>query len=146
MAIDSTIPIRRGMLQLAKANTALIAIVPAARIYPQATPAKPTFPFIRSGAPSSVPVRASCVDGGEWTVAMHGFTKPRMTGNKIAETAEDYAGRLGAALASALDGRIITLSNGTGRITWLGSQLLQDPDEAECFHTIQNFRVRAITG
>lgn len=145
MAIDSTIAIRRGMLALAKSDATLTAIVPVARIYPQTTPAKPTFPFIRSGGPSVVPVRASCVDGGEWTVAMHVFAKDRISGGKRVETAEDYAGRAGSALASALDGKAITLPGGRASILWTGAQLLQDPEEAACFHSVQNFRVRAIT-
>lgn len=146
MAIDSTIAIRRGMLALAKADSPLLAIVPAVRIYPQTTPATPTFPFIRSGAPSAVPVRATCVDGGEWNVAMHGFAKDRKAGATVVETAEDYAGRIGSALAAALDGRVIALTNGRATIRWTGSQLLMDPDEPGAFHTVQNFVVRAITG
>jgi hypothetical protein len=145
MAIDSTIAIRRGMLILAKSNAALIAIVPAKDIYPQKVSDDHGWPFIRSGAPSVIPVRASCVDGGEWTVAMHGFAKERMFGTQAIETAEDYAGRIGAALATALDGRAITLDNGRATIRWTGGQLLMDPDEADAFHTVQNFVVRAIT-
>lgn len=145
MARDNTIAIRRGMLAICKADPGLLAILPAARIYPQTTPAKPTFPFVRSGAPSSVPIRASCVDGGEWTVAMHGFAKDRMDGARRVETAEDYAGRLGEAIASALDKHSIDLATGTARILWTGSQLLMDPEEAGCFHSVVNFRVRAIT-
>jgi len=146
MAIDSTIAIRRGMLALAKADSNLIAIVPANSIYPQTVPAKRTFPFIRSGAPFSSPIRATCLDGGEWTIAMHVFAKDRMDGTKAVETAEDYAGRAGAALARALDTRTIELTNGRARIVWTGSQLLMDSDESGCFHSVQNFRVRAITG
>jgi hypothetical protein len=145
MAIDSTIAIRRGILALAKGNVALNAIVPASRIYPQTTPAKPTYPFIRSGAPSVVPIRASCVDGGEWTVAMHAFALDRIVSRKVVETAEDYAGRIGAALAGALDGQIIDLAQGRASIRWISGQLLQDPVEASAFHSVQSFRVRALT-
>jgi hypothetical protein len=129
MAIDSTIAIRRGILILAKGNAALTAIVPAGEIYPQTVKAAHGWPFIRSGAPSAIPVRAACVDGGEWTVAMHGFAKDRMNGDQVVETAEDYAGRIGSALAAALDGKVITLPNGRARILWTGSQLLMDPEE-----------------
>lgn len=146
MAIDSTIAIRRGLLIIARNNSALTAIVPRSDIYPQTVPADHGWPFIRSGAPSSVPIRASCVDGGEWTVAMHGFAKDRKLGSQSVETAEDYAGRIGSALAAALDGQAITLTNGRAAIRWTGSQLLMDPEESGCFHTVQQFVVRAITG
>jgi hypothetical protein len=146
MAIDSTIAIRRGMLIVAKNAPALTAIVPKKDIFPQTVPAEHGWPFIRSGAPSAIPVRAACVDGGEWTVAMHGFAKDRKVGAAVVETAEDYAGRIGSALAVALDGKAVTLPNGNARIRWTGSQLLMDPDEPGAFHTVQNFVVRAITG
>jgi len=146
MAIDSTIAIRRGMLAIAKADAALVAIVPAARIYPQTTPALPAFPFIRAGALSVIPVRGACLDGGNWIFAMHAFAKDRQVSGQIVETAEDYAGRIGAALAAALDRHVIELSAGRATIRWDGSQLLMDPDEGGCFHAVVNFRVRAITG
>lgn len=146
MAIDSTIAIKRGMVALAKGNSPLIALVPTKDIYGQTVKAEHGWPFIRSGSPSAVPVRATCVDGGEWTVAMHVFAKDRMSGAKAVETAEDYAGRIGALLAAALDGQALTLPSGRARVLWTGSQLLMDPDEPGCFHSIQNFRVRAITG
>ncbi len=147
MAIDSTIPIRRGILIIAKADAALIAIVPKKDIYPQTVAADHGWPFIRSGSPSVLPVRAACVDGGEWTVAMHGFAKDRKSvSGAVLETAEDYAGRIGSALASALDRKTITLANGRASIRWTGGQLLMDPDEPGAFHTVQNFIVRAITG
>jgi hypothetical protein len=147
MAIDSTIAIRRGILIIAKANTTLVAIVPKKDIYPQTVAADHGWPFIRSGSPSVVPVRAACVDGGEWIVAMHGFAKDRKSAaGAVLETAEDFAGRIGAALAAALDGQVITLTNGRARITWTGGQLLMDPEEPGAFHTVQNFVVRAITG
>jgi hypothetical protein len=145
MAQDNTIPIRRGVLALAKGNADLIALVPAKEIYPQTVKAGHGWPFIRSGSPSVVPVRAACVDGGEWIVAMHAFAKDRMEGKKAVETAEDYAGRIGAALAAALDRQIITLTTGRARIRWTGAQLLEDPEEAGAFHSVQNFTVRAIT-
>jgi hypothetical protein len=145
MAIDSSIPIRRGILTLMKADAALVAIVPAARIYPQTTPPKPTFPFVRAGAPNLIPIRAACVDGSEATFAVHGFAKDRMSGGSKVETAEDYAGRLGAAIAAALDARHMDIPGGNARILWLGSQLLMDPEEQGCFHTVQSFRVRALT-
>lgn len=145
MAIDSSIQIRRGALKLMKADANLVAIVPAARIYPQTTPPTPTFPFVRAGAPNLIPIRAACVDGSEATFAVHGFAKDRMTGTSRVETAEDYAGRLGAAIAAALDGRRMEITGGSAGILWTGSQLLMDPEEPSCFHTVVSFRVRALT-
>jgi hypothetical protein len=145
MARLNTIPIRRAVLTIAKADTDLVAIVEAKDIYPQTVGVRHGWPFIRSGAPASVPLRAACVDGVVADFAMHGFAKDRMDGTKRVETAEDYAGRLGAALAAALDGQRFTIPGGSARILWTGDQLLMDPDEPGCFHTVQNFQVRALT-
>ena len=145
MAIDSTLEVRRAIITLAAANVALTELVPAANIHPQTTPANPTWPFIRCGAPSVLPRRASCVDGALIDMAMHGFAKPREDGGQVVETAEDHAGRIGAAIARAIDGKRVPLDNGYLAFTWRGSQLLQDPEEADAFHTVQQFRVRAVT-
>jgi len=146
MAIDSTLPVRRAMLTIMKGNAPLLAIVPAARHYPQTTPANPTWPFTRQGSPSGTPLRATGVDGGEIITSVHGFAKPRTRagGTKI-ESAEDHAARLGAAIAAALDGQVIEIPRGRMRIRWTGSQLLKDPLEADAYHTVQNFAIRALT-
>jgi hypothetical protein len=146
MAIDSTTAIRRGMVALQKDNSDLVALVARKDIYGQTVKADHGWPFVRSGAPNSTPIRASCVDGGVWTVAMHAFAKDRMTGTKAVETAEDYAGRVGAAVAAALDKQVIIMPRGRATIRWTGSQLLMDPEEPGCFHAVVNFVVRAITG
>lgn len=145
MANDATLPVRRAILTALKADGPLIAIVPAASIYPQATTATPAWPFIRYGSPAGVPVRASCVDAVEITVAIHGFAKPRLAGSQIIETAEDHAARIGAAIATALGGKSLALEGGgNARLRWTGSQLFGDADEADAFHTVQNFVARVI--
>lgn len=146
MAKDNTLPVRRAMLTALKADAGMIAIVPAEDIHPQAPLSVPSWPFVKAGAPSGVPIRASCVDGGEITVAFHGFGKARLNGSsQVIETAEDHAARIGAAMAAALDGKVLTIPGGTAKVRWTGSQLLQDGAESDAFHTVQNFRVRCIT-
>lgn len=145
MAIDSSLEARRAVLTIMKADSALLALVAKTSIYPQRTDPTPAWPFIRCGSPSVVPVRAACVDGGNLTMAVHGFAKPRMQGQTMAETAEDRASRIGSAIARALDRQKVAIAGGTLAITWQGSQLLQDPEEADAFHTVQNFRIRCIT-
>jgi hypothetical protein len=145
MAIDSTMEARRAVLTLMKANVALLALVGKPNIYPQRTGTSPAWPFVRCGPPAAIPVRAACVDGTNLTMAVHGFAKPRMSGTAEVETAEDYASRIGAAIAAALDGKRVAIAGGMLSIAWQGSQLLPDPDEADAFHTVQNFRIRCIT-
>lgn len=142
MANDTTLPVRRAILTLLKADADLTALVDADSIYPQFA-GKPEWPFVLYGAPAAVPVRAACVDGAEITVAVHGFANARLDGPVKVETAEDHASRIGAAIARALDGKRPDLAPGYASVRWTGSQLLTDGDDA--FHTVQNFRVRCIT-
>lgn len=147
MAISRSKDIRRAMLAHMKGNAPLVAIVPASQIHPQTTPASPTWPFIRMGAPSAVrPRRGVCIDGAEAIVDVHGFSNGRRQGSSLAETAEDHAGRIGDAIAKALDGARLALDGGGEvKVTWTGDQLLQDPEEAGAFHTVQSFRMRHLS-
>ncbi|WP_333571312.1 DUF3168 domain-containing protein [Sphingomonas sp.] len=145
MAIDSLIPARRAILGALATSADVTAIVPAARHYPM-TASSPAWPFILYGAPASVPIRATCLDGSEITVAVHGFAKPRYQGGQMVETAEDHAGRLGAAIARALDGQNLEIPAGRAKVRHTGSQLLIDGAEADAFHCVVNLRVRCITG
>ena len=139
---DFLIPVRRAALAELKADAALLALVPAAQIHPQSTPAKPVWPFVRYGAPSSSPREAACLNGAEMPIAVHSFAKPRVTGQQTVETAEDHAGRIGAAVVTALHRKTLTITGGTARIRWTGSQLMHDGDEADAYHHIATFAVR----
>lgn len=146
MAIDSTLSVRSGMLAILKADAPMVALVPKASMFTQWTEAVPAYPFIRSGPPAGIPIRGACLDGQEITVALHGFSNGvRNASGQIILPAEDQAGQIGAAMAKALDRKVIVLPTGRAGIRWTGGQLLQDPEETQVFHTVQNFRVRAIT-
>ena len=98
------------------------------------------------GAPSAIPVRGTCISGAESIVAVHGFSKGRFTGSTLVESAEDHAGRIGDAIAGALDGKKLDLDGGGFvRITWTGDQLLQDSAEAGAYHVVSNFRMRHLS-
>ena len=143
MAKDTTTAVRRVVLPRLKTDAELLALVPVASIHPQETPALPTFPFVRYGAPSLLPVRAIGMDGADVSFAVHAFSKGRVAGGKLVETAEDHAARIGAAIAKALDAAILTAGGvGQVKVRWRGSQLLQDPAEAGCFHSVQLFVAR----
>lgn len=146
MANDATLPLRRAMLTALKGNDALTTLVPAEEIHPQSPAKPPSWPFVKLGSPSAVPIRAACVDGAEFIVAVHAFAKPRYNGGGgMLETAEDHCARIGAFVASALDRSNLSLGvSGKARVRWTGSQLLQDLEEADAFHSVVNFRVRVI--
>lgn len=146
MATEVIRPARRAGLAALKDAPAVTALVDAAAIHPQAPPGTPDFPFIKWGAPTSIPIRVpACVDGAEVTVAVHGFSKGRWTGEALVESAEDHAARIGAAIAGALDGLVLDVEGGgRAKFKWTGEQLLVDQDEADAFHSVQNFTIRVL--
>jgi hypothetical protein len=129
-----------------KADGDLTSIVPAASIYRQSPPAEKSWPFVKYGAPTGGPIRASCVNGRVVTVAVHGFSKGVKDGaGAQTVTAEDHAGLIGDAIENSLDGRHLPITGGTAKVRWTGSQLLQDGAEADAYHVVVNFQVRCIT-
>ena len=128
--------VRRAVLSTLKADAPLTAIVPAARIYGQSTPSAPVWPFIKLGGPQTLPRRAAGMPfSGVVTFDVHAFAKPRLSGTAIAETAEDYAGRIGAAIESVLDSARLALEGGGYAGLRLSEmRLLQDADEADAYH------------
>lgn len=139
--------VRRATLSALKANAPLTAIVPATRIYGQSVPDAATWPFVRLGGPQTLPLRGTCLSGaGVVTFDVHAFAKPRLDGaGNIAETAEDYAGRIGAAIEAALDRQRLPLeAHGFAALRLTEMRLLQDADEADAYHYFAQISARCI--
>lgn len=135
------LPTRKAVLALLKASPGVTALMPAARIYPQAPPALPAKPFIRWGAPTAIPIRGACLAGAEVTFALHGFAS-----SKPDVSAEDHAGQIEAAIVKAVDGRRVTVA-GVGVLKLrVSSSLLLTDDEADTFHAVVNVRGRFLAG
>lgn len=139
MARDFTLPVRKATLSLLKSDAALTARVPAGSIYPQSPIAQPAWPFIRYGAPITSPLRLSCVDSSEVDFAVHVFSK-----GTSAKSAEDDAAEISALVASALDRTVLLPGGGSLRLTWRGSELMRDRDEAGAYHGIVSVRARVL--
>lgn len=145
MAIDSMLPLRRAVLSTLSSDKRVSDLVKAGSIYGTRVGATPSWPFIRYQPVTGTPIRGACLDGQEVTFRVHAFAKPRVVGRAIVETAEDYAYRIGAAVAATLDYRRLTLPQGHATLRWQSAQLVADPDEADSFQTIQTFRGRCMT-
>ncbi|MFD0848198.1 tail completion protein gp17 [Sphingosinicella xenopeptidilytica] len=131
---DFTRDLRRAVITALKADTTLIAIVPAARIYPSTVPASPTFPFIRWDAPNNIPRGHGCTQGADISFFVHNFAKPRMSGAQVAETAESYCERITALMAKALHRERLALTNATARVRVRSTRVMMDGDERDAFH------------
>lgn len=137
--------VRRALLAKAKADVALTAEIPAARMYPDTAPANPVWPFLKTGAPQTIPRRGTCLDGGDVNIPVHGFFKDRTNvSGQIVETAEDWAGRVGGLIEGALDRSALTIGTGRAVVTMTDMNLLQDSAEAGAYHYFANCRVRVM--
>jgi Protein of unknown function (DUF3168) len=130
---------RRAIQAKLKASPDVTGLVSASSIYPQATPANHPWPFIKTGAVSSLPFRASCFDGEIVSLAVHGFTKGTATIG-----AEDHAGQIGEAIKKALDRSTIDITGGRIRLRISDQQLLVDQGEADSFHYFAVVNARCI--
>lgn len=145
MAEDYATPVRRAVLTHMKADDDFVAIVLATQQHPQTAPANPIWPFTRYGVPIATPIRAACVDSATISFVIHSFAKNRLEGDRIVESAEDYAGRIASGVNRCLGGAYLDLGDGvTARIRWLSSQVMQDGAEAGAYHGVSSFSARVI--
>jgi hypothetical protein len=98
------------------------------------------------GGPQTLPIRAAGVPfGGAIAFDVHAFVKPRLSGGAMVETAEDFAGRIGAAIEAALDSARLSLEGGgTAQLRLTDMRLLQDADEADAYHYFAQVNARCI--
>ncbi len=136
--------VRRAVLQRLKSEPVLIHLVPVARIYPQAVPVEPGWPFLKMGPSQTLPRRAACVNGGDVTMDVHAFARARSIAGEVVETAEDHSSRIGAAIEAALrDNNLALEGGGNARIRLSDIRLLQD-DEPDAFHYVAQVNARVL--
>jgi hypothetical protein len=141
---------RRTVLTRLKAFTGLTALVPAAEIHPQAPLTTPNMPFVKTGTPTWIPLKAACLDGAVVTLPVHAFARARKNGSgAVVETAEDHASRIGEQIEKALDDKAddITVSMGvTARLRYriTDGQLLVDAADSDAFHYFATVQARVV--
>ena len=133
---DFTRELRRAVVAALKADTGLIAVVPAAQIHTSSVPANPAWPFLRWDAPNSVPVGSLCTQGADVTFFVHAFARNRMSGSQIVETAESQCERITALAAKALHRERLVLTGATARLRVRSTRTMMDGDERDAFHGI----------
>lgn len=140
--------VRRDVLAKLKTSPGVTAadLVPAASIYGQDPGREPAWPFIKCGPPQTLPMRASCVDGASVNFGLHAFSRGRRNGSgQLIETAEDHAGRIGAAIEAAIDRARSDLA-GVGHVSYRLADMVLMVDGAEpgAFHYSCTVRARVM--
>jgi hypothetical protein len=144
MSRDFLIPVRKAILAALKAHEPLIALVPAARMYPPTIPTMPTRPFLCYGAGAvSFPWKSSGENGQRIIGTVHSFASAKDS----EPDAEEYAGRMNnevTALLEGSEGEGLSLDIGSGvrayvRVT--GTRVIRDWEEAQEWHGIADIEV-----
>lgn len=133
MSRNFPLMLRKEVVRHLKANETLVALTDG-RIYGEQPPARPKWPFIRFGVPVSTPYEASDFDGSEHDVIIHAFARgPGM----------DACSTLCRALERALDD-FDPVSFSTLDADWTNTQIIQDGDEADCWHGLISFHFTTV--
>lgn len=140
--------LRREVMKRLKATPAVTALVSAGSIYGQTQPAEVPWPFIRMGPPQTTPIVATCIRGGQVSMLVHAFAKPRKQGALTIEAAEDHAGRIGEAIESALHLAGIDAEVGGKPCRMVlrlsDMRLTIDGDETDAFHYSAQINARIL--
>ena len=132
MATDHSLQIRQAVV-LALRGVSEIEAVVSGRIYGEASPAKPVWPFIKVGAMVAGPFDATCLSGSETTFVVNCFVKG-LDGSG--------AYNLAKLVQQALDGLDPALAGGAHMVSldWTGSTPLKDQQEADGYYSAVAFR------
>lgn len=144
MAVGIQAKVRRAILTALKAETSLTDLVAAARILPQGAGGEPAWPFVRLGAAITQPSKAACTAGGDVAMDVHAFARARSSGGQVVETAEDHAGRIGAAIETALADNRLALEGGSIAHVSLSDLTLMADEEPESFHWFAQINARVL--
>lgn len=133
--------VRRALLAKLKADAGVLALVASTSINPAGDPA---WPFIVLRSPVTRRLRASCVNGGLVSWDIHAFARNRESAGQVVETAEDHAGRIGAAIEAALADNRIALEGGAIARIELGDMRLMIDGEPDAYHYFAQMNARVL--
>lgn len=137
--IDASLSVRGAVIAALKADAALIALVPAGRIYPNKTPADVAWPFVKLGVLMNSPARYDCGGGGDVTGAVHVFVKK--TASILDPEAATY--RINKEIVRILDGLDLVVDGSDLGCHVTLSQVMEDGAEADAYHGLVSIRVSA---
>lgn len=139
--IDPSLSVRGKIIAALKSDADLIAIVPAARIYPSKTPSTVVWPFIRVPMLTGTVAEFDGGSGSEQSGVIHCFTK-LATGNPDPEAQAATINRHMVRILGGIDDVDLGQGEAMG-INVVQTQVLMDPAEADAFHGIVSVRATA---
>ena len=130
--LDHTLALRKAIVKkLLAAGSATRALV-STRVYGQKSPADPTYPFVRYGAPLTSSFEAQRREGSEHSILIHAFADG---------PGEDKCANLAAAIVADLNTDDLPLEGlGLVGIQWEQTQVIVDPPRTDGWHGLIRFR------
>ena len=133
--------VRRALLERAKADAGLIALVPVGSIAPTG---ERTWPFVMVESPRTLRLRMACVRGAQVSFDVHAFAGPRVVANATVETGYDHVSRIGSAIETVFADNNLTLEGGAKcKIEFSDTQFFKDgsPDD---WHWVAQLNCRVL--
>lgn len=141
MAVGLQRIVRRALLGKLKADTGLIALVPASSINPGGIPG---FPFVTLSSPVTRRRRATGTNAGDVVWDIHAFAGPKLVDGAMTMTAEDHASAIGAAIETALADTHLALEGGGNARVRLGDIRLLPDESPDAFHWFAQVNSRVV--
>lgn len=139
--LDPSLSVRGKIIAALKSDSTLIAIVPAARIYPGKSPASPTFPLIRVPILTGTVAELDGGSGSEQSGVIHCFTK-LATSVLDPEAQAATINRHIVRIVSQIDD--VDLGDGESLgVHVVQTQVIEDSAEADAYHGIVSVRATA---
>ena len=139
--LDPSLSIRGKIIAALKSDSALIGIVPAARIYPSKSPASPVFPFIRVPMLIGTVAELDGGSGSDQSGVIHCFTK-LATAVPDPEAQAATINRHIVRIISQIDD--VDLGDGESLgVQATQTQVIEDSAEADAYHGIVSVRATA---
>lgn len=129
-----------AMLRALKADAALVALIPASRIYPQKVPNKPKRPFVKLGVPVVTPRKVDGGDAADIDIAVHCFVS---TADQIPDP-RAFSMNVASHVLRILDGMDdVDLGQGMELEVYVGQAQTMQEDDADHWHSFVTVRAEA---
>ena len=129
-----SLTVRQQNLTALKSYSALSALVPASRIYPEQPPSEPARPFIRYGLPVMLSYEQQGRAGSNERVSIHAFTQSEGTDELQAIVRQVIACMNSYETSDPPPFNVIEWE-------WIGVTILRDSADATDYHAVIEFRV-----
>lgn len=146
--LDPSLSVRGKIIAALKSDSALIGIVPAARIYPGKSPASPVFPFIRVPMLIGTVAELDGGSGSDQSGVIHCFTKLKVSKPPAAGDVfdpEEQAATINRHIVR-ITSQIDDVDLGDGEslgVHATQTQVIEDSAEADAYHGIVSVRATA---